>query len=36
MGLKTSTLSFDERCTENIEDKQMQAALKKSQDAQWI
>lgn len=36
MGLKTSTKTFDERCEENIQDEQMQAALKKAQDAQWI
>lgn len=36
MGLKTSTLSFEERCAKNINDQQMQAAIKKAQDSQWI
>ena len=29
MGLKTSTLTFEERCEKSLNDTQMQAALKK-------
>ena len=36
MGLKTSTLTFEERCEKSLNDTQMQAALKKAQDSQWI
>lgn len=36
MGLKTSTLSFEDRCKETVVDEQMRAAVRKSQDAQWV
>ena len=36
MGLKTSDLSFEDRVKRSIDDKFMQAAVRKSQDDQWV